>query len=130
MQNLKQTQTVETILSPPFGDKFQIAAILPLSKPIPNTNNKIPISLHLSKVGTNTCLGCYVYTILDSNNGKTYQTLLNNSEETLVDITKKFGNLISKKFFVPTYVSVSGQWSIEDLLTTVQLTIKFIEESF
>lgn len=128
--SLKKTQTVTLKVNPPFGDEFQIAAILPLKRPNINERNKIPISIYLSKVGNNTILGCYVYTIIHYKSNKIYQTLLNNSEETLVDMTKKIGNLLSKKFSVPTYVNLSGDWSLDDLIVTVRETVKFIDESF
>ncbi|KAG0684544.1 hypothetical protein C6P40_002673 [Pichia californica] len=130
MTSLKQTQTVTSKINPIFGDEFQIAATLPLERPDTTKKNRKPISIHLSKVGTNTLLGCYVYTIIDKRSDKIYQTLLNNSEETLVDMTKKIGSLISKKFSTPSYVSLSGDWSLEDLMVTVKETIKFVDESF
>lgn len=129
MSSLKKTQTLTTKVKPPFGEEFQIAATLPLERPVKDGTNKIPISIFLSKVGTETALGCYVYTIADKK-GNSFQTLLNNSEETLVDITKKIGTLITKKFNVPSYVCVSGNWTLEDLIVTVQNTVKFIEDSF
>lgn len=128
--SLKKTQTVTAKVDPPFGEEFQIAAILPLERPNINERNRIPITIHLSKLGINAILGCYVYTIIYSKTNKIYQTLLNNSEETLVDMAKKIGNLLSKKFSVPTYVSLSGDWSLDDLIVTVKETIKFIEDSF
>lgn len=130
MSELKKTQTLTSKINPPFGSEFQLAATLPIERPDLNGKNRIPISIHLSKVGTNTELGCYVYTIIDKRTEKVYQTLLNNSEETLVDMTKKIGNLITKKFSVPSYVSLSGDWSLQDLMITVKETVKFIDESF
>ncbi|AWU73423.1 hypothetical protein CAS74_001224 [Pichia kudriavzevii] len=127
---VRKIHTVTTKVTPPFGDEFQIAATLPLEKPIFNASNRIPITIHLSKTGTNTELGCYVYTILDKRSGRTHQTLLNNSNETLVDMTKKIGALLSKKYHVPTYVSVSGNWSLEDLLATIKSVVAFINESY
>lgn len=128
----KKTQTITSTITPPFGDKFQIAAILPIEQPIIETGKlqKIPISIHLSKSGTNTPLGSYIYSIINHRNDEVYQTLLNNSEEFLVDMGMKIGRLISKKFKVPSYVSISGNWNIEELLMTIQLTIKFIQESY
>lgn len=130
MNSYLKTQTITTTLEPIIGDKFQLAAILPLQKPTRETTNDIPITLHLSKVGADTPLGCYVYSIYDKKNNAVYQTLLNNSEETLVDLTKKIGMLVSKKYGVPTYVSMSGLWSLEDLMSTVKLIVDFIEESY
>lgn len=130
MEGTKKTQTITTKIRPPFGDEFQLAVILPLVRPQKDDVNRVAFSIHLSKVGTNTPLGCYVYTIFDSRREKTHQTLLNNSQEILVDMAKRMGALISKKFHVPTYVSLSGEWSLDDLLATVQATVKFIEESF
>lgn len=126
----KKTQTITSKITPPFGCEFQIAATLPTTKPDSSKIQRVPISVHLSKVGTNTTLGCYVYSIVNQKNGMIHQTLLNNSEEVLVDMCKKIGRLISKKFNVPSYVSLSGFWSLEDLLTTVQSTVKFIEETY
>lgn len=130
---LKKTHTLTTKIDPPFGEEFQIAATLSIIRPGKdnhNNNNRIPISLFLSKVGTDTEMGCYVYTIVHKITGKFYQTLLNNSEETLVDFTKKMGGLISRKFSVPSYVCISGDWSLEELITTIHATVKFIDESF
>lgn len=130
MNSYLKTQTITTTLEPPTGDKFQLAAILPLVKPTRESINDIPITLHLSKVGADTPLGCYVYSIYDNKKKEVYQTLLNNSEETLVDLTKKIGLLVSKKYEVPTYVSLSGSWSLEDLISTVKLIVDFIDESY
>lgn len=130
MPATKDTQTLTAKISPVFGDEFEVAATLPHKRPSLRERNRIPISLHLSKVGNNAPLGCYVYTIVDSRTGKVYQTLLNNSEEQLVDLTRKIGGLVSKKFSVPTYISMSGDWSLEDMVTTVKEVVKFVDESF
>lgn len=126
----KRTQTLTAQINPVFGEGFEVAAILPLERPKSKERNRIPISLHISKVGNKTVLGCYVYTIIDAKTGKIYQTLLNNSEEHLVDMSKKIGGLVAKKFSVPTYISMSGDWSLEDLISTAKEIIKFIDESF
>lgn len=130
MQSTKKTQTLTAKISPPFGDEFEVAAILPLERSSIKERNRIPISMHLSKVGNNTLLGCFVYTIIDRRTGKVHQTLLNNSEEQLVDMSRKISGLVSKKFLVPTYISMSGDWSLEDMVTTVREVVKFVDESF
>lgn len=130
MNSYKKTQTITTKINSAIGDEFQLAAILPLEKPKPEQQNLIPITIHLSKAGTDTQLGCYVYSIYDKKNCNVYQTLLNNSEEILVDLTKKIGILLSKKYEVPTYVSMSGSWKLDDLLATVKSLVEFIEQSY
>lgn len=115
-----------------MGEEFQVAAILPIDKPTKETkgNNQIPITLHLSKTGTDTPLGCIIYSIYNKRNDKVHQTVLNNSQEILVDLTKKIGSLISKKYCVPVQVSMSGSWNLDDLLTTVKSIVDFIEQSY
>lgn len=129
MSQLKKSQTITTKIQPPFGEEFQIAAILPTEKPIINKRTTVPISLFLSKSGTDTNLGCYIYSIKDKNED-IHQTILNNSEEDLMDFTKKIGKLVSKKFSVPSYVCISGNWSLEELITTIKYIVEFIEDSF
>lgn len=128
-------QSFNTELSPRMGEPFQISATIPLEKPEPGKRNRVPITLHLSKRGVDVPLGCYVYTI-PSNKLDTvapfHQTLLNNSREGLLDITKRLGGLITKKYQVPSYVSVSGDndWEMDDLVPTIQEIIQFIESKW
>lgn len=124
----QKTKTLADKIQPIYGDEFQILISVPKQRPNNDTRNKIPITVHLSKTGAGTELGCYVYSIYGR--GEVYQTLLNNSEETLVDLTKKVGGLISKKYNSPSYVSMSGYWSLEDLIPTIKETFSFIEGSW
>lgn len=129
--NLVKSQKIKTLadkIQPIYGDEFQILISVPKQRPNDETRNKIPITVHLSKTGADTELGCYVYSIYGR--GEVYQTLLNNSEETLVDLTKKVGGLISKKYNSPSYVSMSGYWSLEDLIPTIKEVFRFIEGSW
>jgi hypothetical protein len=128
----KKTQTITTKITPHFGPEFHIAAILPIEPTATTTPDSrpstIPFTIHISKTGSNTPLGCYVYTIPHSK--ETYQTLLNNSTEELVDMGRKLGRLISKKWNVPSYVSVSGDWRLEEFLGAVKETVKFVQDTY
>lgn len=127
------TKSFSESFSPAFGDQFQGAITIPIEKPSNSTRNKIPITIHLSKVGPQTSLGCYVYTIPAPSQNRTtpfYQTLLNNAEETLVDMTKRVGGLITKKYNVPSYVSLSGPWELEDLIPVVKELVSTLESKW
>lgn len=115
-----KTSTTTTETSPPI----YIVATVPL---LEKKTRKSPISLHISKSGTNTPLGCYIYSITNPRTNQTHQSVLNNAQETLVDMAKKIGLLVSKKYQVPTYVSVSGEWSFDELLPAVKSTVAFLD---
>lgn len=121
-------RTITTELTPAFGEPFQILLSLPAVGVSATAKNKVPITCFLGKDGSNTELGCYIYSIFDSRRNETFQTVLVNSHEILLDTGKRLGNLISKKYKVPCFVTVSGPLDFEESSGMVQETIKFISE--
>ncbi|GMG41459.1 unnamed protein product [Ambrosiozyma monospora] len=138
------TKTISTAIHPQFAtSEYQLLLTIPRHRPTTtSTKNKqtVPITVHLSTTGPSAALGCFVYSIIDLRDksqtqqkaqSQIYQTLLNNAEEALVDLTKRLGFLITKKFKVPSYVSISGDGvSIEDFVSLVGDLNKVIDESF
>ncbi|KAG7853679.1 hypothetical protein KL941_000729 [Ogataea angusta] len=126
------TQSIVKTLTPSFGPSFDAVITFPNSKPLANARNTVPITIHISTEGSNANLGCYVYSIVDTRKQTTtpqvYQTLLNNSSETLVDLGKRMGRLVSKKYHVPSYVSLSGQFSHPDFVVAIQEIIALMED--
>ncbi|KAG7883314.1 hypothetical protein KL905_004680 [Ogataea polymorpha] len=126
------TQSIVKTLTPSFGPSFEVVLTLPSSRPLTNVRNTLPITIHLSTEGSNTNLGCYVYSIVDtrkqSSTPQVYQTLLNNASETLVELGKRIGQLVSKKYNVPSYVSLSGQFSHTEFIVVIQETLALMEE--
>lgn len=124
----KTTKTLATVISVP--EQYQVVVSIPLTKPIKGHRNTVPIEIHLSKSATaNNGLGAYVYSIIDTNDPKlpVYQTLLNNAAEEPVDLAKKLGVLISKKYTVPSYVSISGDITLQDFLGVSKAVFELIE---
>lgn len=118
-------------VDPLIGGEFQMSLTIPCQKPQKEARNTVPITLHLSKDGIDTNLGCYVYTIPSMRESTPFhQTLLNNSEEKLFDITKRMGGLISKKYSVPSYVSLSGEWELNDLIPAIREITQLIESEW
>lgn len=109
--------TIERTVHPLLADDFQILATLPKEEPKPKTRNCAPMTVHIAK-NPDTPLGAYVYSIPATRDPKQpiYQTLLNNSTDELVDLTKRLGGLVSKKYSVPSYVSISGDVSLEEFV--------------
>ncbi|KAG7699942.1 hypothetical protein KL915_000631 [Ogataea haglerorum] len=126
------SQSIIKTLSPPFGPSFDVVITLPSSRPLANVRNMVPITIHISTEGSNANLGCYVYSIADTRKQTTapqvYQTLLNNASETLVDLGKRMGQLVSKKYHLPSYVSLSGQFSHTDFVVAIQETFALMED--
>ncbi|VEU23147.1 DEKNAAC104042 [Brettanomyces naardenensis] len=116
------TTTLATTIVP----DFQILLTVPTN----SDAHTIPITLHVSKEGANTKLGAYVYSIVDTRRSErtVYQSLLNNSDEESVDLAKKLGTLVSRRYSVPSYVSVSGEVGIEEYLPMSREVIRVIEE--
>ncbi|QPG74195.1 hypothetical protein FOA43_001519 [Brettanomyces nanus] len=113
-------------------EPFQVLLTIPHRRPEKNAPNVIPFTLHVSKVGGNAPLGAYVYSIVDirASNDKVYQTLLNNATEELLDLTKKLGSLLSMKYSVPSYVSISGDISLEEFVPLSKEVFELIEKSY
>ncbi|KAH3666267.1 hypothetical protein OGAPHI_004456 [Ogataea philodendri] len=127
------TTNIVKSVEPSFGAPFDIVLTLSKTKPLKENINTVPITVHIS-TEPNADLGCYVYSIVDtrtpSENPQIYQTLLNNASETLVDLGKRLGQLVSKKYLVPSYVSLSGQVSMQDFMGLIQETFALIEENW
>lgn len=133
----KSTITVAKTLRPPFSSEFQVIITVPAQKPDVQKSGEfnahtIPITVHLSKEGSASTLGAYIYSIVDTRdqNMSVYQTILNNSTEIQVDLAKKLGTLLSKKYASPSYVSISGDIALEDFLPVTRELFGFIDEQY
>ncbi|ODV61406.1 proteasome assembly chaperone 4 family protein ASCRUDRAFT_7641 [Ascoidea rubescens DSM 1968] len=131
------SKTYSEELAAPFSDPIHICLTIPSKRPTLSEKNKIPIIVFLSKTGGNSDFGCYIYSIpnflLNRSNDKQNEivsTILNDSEENLLDITKRLSQLISKKFNCPSYVNVSGNIDIMESLGYIKTTIDFIDKKF
>ncbi|ODV95918.1 hypothetical protein PACTADRAFT_33117 [Pachysolen tannophilus NRRL Y-2460] len=117
-------------VTPAFGEPFQLNLGVPKFF---NSNqggkNKIAITCFISRKGSNDELGAYIYSIIDSRTLKVYQTILNNSSEDLLDLTKRLSLLITKKYKVPSYVSISGDIGVEESMIYIKEVLKNIDES-
>ncbi|CCH46640.1 hypothetical protein BN7_6235 [Wickerhamomyces ciferrii] len=127
---MSSTTTVSTELSPSFGDPFQASITIPTKRPSTTEKNKIPITVFISKTGPDTPFGCYIYSIIHPKTSEVFQTILNNSNEGLLDITKKLSNVLCKKFQSPTYVNVNGYFDLYDYLGVIKAITEFIEEKY
>ncbi|KAI0462439.1 hypothetical protein LJB42_003932 [Komagataella kurtzmanii] len=84
------------------------------------------MTLHLSENGTDDNLGCYVLGIPDRT-GNVHQTLLNGNQE-LLDVTKRLSYLLTKKYQVVTYVSISGNFTDESIRDVVLEVDKLLSD--
>ena len=128
----KSTITVAKTLRPPFSSEFQVIITIPVQKSGESNTHTVPITVHLSKEGSASTLGGYIYSIVDTRdqNLSVYQTILNNSTEIQVDLAKKLGILLSKKYTSPSYVSISGDIALEDFLPVTRELFGFIDEQY
>ena len=62
--------------------------------------------------------------------GEIYSTILNNSTESLLDLTKKVSTLISKRYNSPSYVNINGSFGIEEFTPIIGSLIKEIEDAY
>lgn len=128
---MPETLSLNRTIEPLIGSDFQLSVTMPCEKPQQEGRNTVPITLHLSRNGIDSDLGCYMYTIPSKRTESPFhQTLLNNAEEKLFDITKRMGGLISKKYNVPSYVSLSGAWELDDLIPAIREVTELIESQW
>ncbi|ODV86107.1 hypothetical protein CANARDRAFT_150395 [[Candida] arabinofermentans NRRL YB-2248] len=126
------TKTIVTTVTPLFSDPFQLVLVVPIQKPIKGERNLVPITIHISLTGSDAPIGCYVYSVMDirRKDAQIYQTLLNNAEETLVDLGKRFGQLVCKKFYAPCYVSLSGDLQVGNFMDYIREVFGLIEKQY
>lgn len=131
----KFTKSVTATLTPMFGEPFQVAVTLPAQKPALDKRNSVPINCHISSNGGATEFGCCIYSIPrgsklgDGDKIEILQSVVNNSEDSLFDSTKRLSYLICKKFNCPTYLSVSGQLQIDDQMMITKEVMLFLKQS-
>ncbi|GME69808.1 hypothetical protein B5S28_g4551 [[Candida] boidinii] len=131
----KFTKSVTATLTPMFGEPFQVAVTLPSQKPALDKRNSVPINCHISSNGCATEFGCCIYSIPrgsrsgDGDKIEILQSVVNNSEDSLFDSTKRLSYLICKKFNCPTYLSVSGQLQIDDQMMITKEVMLFLNQS-
>ncbi|OWB68235.1 hypothetical protein B5S33_g204 [[Candida] boidinii] len=131
----KFTKSVTATLTPMFGEPFQVAVTLPTQRPALDKRNSIPITCHISSNGCATEFGCCIYSISrhsksgDEDKVEILQSVVNNSEDSLFDSTKRLSYLICKKFNCPTYLSVSGQLQIDDQMMVTKEVMLFLNQS-
>lgn len=75
-------------------------------------------------------IGIFTNFVLKPKTSEVFQTILNNSNEGLLDITKKLSNVLCKKFQSPTYVNVNGYFDLYDYLGVIKAITEFIEEKY
>ncbi|CDK25763.1 unnamed protein product [Kuraishia capsulata CBS 1993] len=125
------TKTVVDTVTPAFTDPFQVILTTPTPEHIdrssPEARNRVPITCHISQHGAEDSLGCLIYSIPDARRKQIYQTILNNSEEELLDATKRLSRLITSKYNVSSYVSISGNVAIDDSIVYIKRVIELIE---
>ncbi len=133
----KTTITAAKTLHPPFSSEFQAIITVPVQKPEVQkpgelNTHTVPITVHISRDGSADTLGAYIYSIADTRdpNVGVYQTILNNATEIQVDLAKKLGTLISKKYTSPSYVSISGDIALEDFVPLTRELFRFINEQY
>ncbi|CAK7890800.1 proteasome chaperone 4 [[Candida] anglica] len=127
MSNYTTSATTSLLL--PLSGVLDLSVIIPTNRPKNNERNKTAISLYITQNGIYQPIGCYVYSIPNASN-EIYSTILNNSNENLVDLTKKMSAILSKRYNSPTYVNLNGSFSIEEFTPLIGDVISFIEENF
>ncbi|ODQ77605.1 hypothetical protein BABINDRAFT_163333 [Babjeviella inositovora NRRL Y-12698] len=118
--------TYKQQISPAFGggDAVDICLTLP-----EGAATRVPITLFVSPNGVNEAFGPYIYAIPDPRTGSIYHTVLNGSDDMdQMELTKRLATIISKKYRVPSYVSISGKIDVYDSIHYIKAIVDLIDE--